>query len=231
MKLSRRIRQIETSRTVRFTALIEHLRREGREIINFAVGEPEFDTPPAIIRAVKAALDTGATKYGQVSGIPALRDRLALGFDGYDAENILVANGSKQCLYALFQVICDPGDEVIIPSPYWVSFSQQVRLAGGTPVMVSTRNHQLDCDAIAEAITPETVAILVNSPNNPTGAVYPRTDLEFIARLARQHDLCLISDEAYEFLSMTASPIPAFLSCLTSGTASSSSKAFPKATA
>ena len=199
MKLSERIRRVEASKTVRFTSLIDTLRREGKEVINFAVGEPEYETPAEIVRATKEALNAGATRYGPVSGWPELRTALARPFDGYNADNLLIANGSKQCLYAFFQIICNPGDEVIIPSPYWVSFSQQVILAGGRPVLVETRNHQLDCDAIEQAITPRTVAILVNSPNNPTGAVYPRSDLEFIARLALKYDLCIISDEAYDF--------------------------------
>ncbi len=119
----------------------------------------------------------GKTKYGPVAGLPELKSRLALQFDGYDERNILIANGSKQCLYAVFQAICDPLDEVIIPRPYWVSFPQQVKLAGGRPVFVDTCKHQLDREKIERAITPKTRAILINSPNNPTGAVYPAEDL------------------------------------------------------
>ncbi|MEZ4527791.1 MAG: pyridoxal phosphate-dependent aminotransferase [Desulfobacterales bacterium] len=199
MKLSQRISQVETSRTVRFSSLIDKMKREGREIINFAVGEPEYETPEHIRQAVKAALDRGETRYGPVAGLHELRSALSRPFAGYGPENILVANGSKQILYNIFQVICDPGDEVIIPSPYWVSFSQQVILAGGKPVLVNTRNHQLDYDAVEKAVTAKTAAILVNSPNNPTGAVYPKNDLKRIADLARKHALWLISDEAYEF--------------------------------
>jgi aspartate aminotransferase len=109
----------------------------------------------------------------------------------------MISNGSKQCLYAMFQVICNPLDEVIIPRPYWVSFPQQVKLAGGRPVFVDTCNHQLDCGKIERAITPKTRAILINSPNNPTGAVYPAEDLAGIAKIALERDLYLISDEAY----------------------------------
>ncbi|MGE0084576.1 MAG: pyridoxal phosphate-dependent aminotransferase [Desulfococcaceae bacterium] len=199
MKLSQRISQVETSRTVRFSSLIDQMKREGREIINFAVGEPEYETPLHIRQAVKAALDRGETRYGPVSGLHELRLALSKQFAGYGPENILVGNGSKHVLYSLFQVICDPGDEVIIPAPYWVSFSQQVILAGGKPVLVNTKNHQLDCEAMEKAVTAKTVAILVNSPNNPTGAVYPKTNLERIADLALKHNLWLISDEAYEY--------------------------------
>jgi aspartate aminotransferase len=199
MKLSQRIKGVATSRTVRFTSLIEQLRGEGREIINFAVGEPEYATPREIVTATQAALEHGHTRYGPVAGLGELRSALAGFFEGYGPGNILIANGSKQILYAVFQVILNPGDEVILPNPHWVSFSQQIRLAGARPVTVETRGHQLDCRAIAAAVTPKTRAILVNSPNNPTGAVYPPSDLAWIARLACDHDLWIIADEAYEF--------------------------------
>ncbi|WP_373499685.1 pyridoxal phosphate-dependent aminotransferase [Desulfococcus sp.] len=198
MRLSRRIASVETSRTVRFTSLIEQLRAEGCEIINLAVGEPEFATPRKIVEATKAALEHGQTRYGPVAGTAALRSALAGAFEGCGPDNILIANGSKQVLYAVFQVLLDPGDEVILPNPHWVSFSQQIRLAGGIPVAVASPGHQMDCRAIAAAVTPKTRAILVNSPNNPTGAVYPASDLARIARLACDRDLWIIADEAYE---------------------------------
>ncbi len=197
MKLSDRINQIEPSGTVHFTQLIQQLRGQGRDIIDLAVGEPTYDTPGAVIEATKQALDAGRTKYSPVAGLQELKSRLALQFDGYDARNIIISNGSKQCLYAMFQAICDPLDEVIIPRPYWVSFPQQVKLAGGRPVFVDTQNHQLDCEKIERALTPKTRAILINSPNNPTGAVYPAEDLAVIAKIALERDLYLISDEAY----------------------------------
>ncbi|AOY58756.1 pyridoxal phosphate-dependent aminotransferase [Desulfococcus multivorans] len=199
MRLSRRIEAVEASRTVRFTALIERLRSGGRDIVNFAVGEPEFPTPDAIVAATQAALARGETRYGPVAGMARLRSAVAESFAGWGPENILIANGSKQILYGLFQVLLDPGDEVILPNPHWVSFSQQIRLAGACPVMVDTHRHQLDRRAIAAAVTPRTRAILVNSPNNPTGAVYPPQDLAWIADLARERDLWIIADEAYAF--------------------------------
>ena len=197
MKFSDRINQIEASGTVHFTQLIQQLRGQGRDIIDLAVGEPPYDTPATVIDGTKQALDQRKTKYGPVSGLQELKSRLARQFDGYDAHNIIISNGSKQCLYAMFQVICDPSDEVIIPRPYWVSFPQQVKLAGGRPVFVDTCNHQLDCEKIERAVTPKTRAILINSPNNPTGAVYPAEDLAGIAKIALARDLYLISDEAY----------------------------------
>jgi aspartate aminotransferase len=197
MKLSNKIQSVEASGTVKFTPLIQKLREEGREIISFAIGEPEYDTPAPVVEATKHALDAQKTKYGPVSGIPELRAELAKQFDGYDADNIIISNGSKHSLYSLFQVLCDPGDEVIIPNPCWTSFPQQVKLAGGVPVLVDTINAQLDCEGIEKAISPKTKAILLNSPNNPTGAVYPKKDMEQIARIASKNDLYVVSDEAY----------------------------------
>ena len=197
MKLSDRINSVEESQTNQFTQLLQEIKRQGRDVINLAVGEPQSPTPSPVIKATKKALDQGMTRYGTVSGLQELKSGLAGQFDGYDDRNIIISNGSKQCLFSLFQVICNPSDEVIIPRPYWVSFPQQVIIAGGKPVYVNTHDHQLDCEAIEQAITSRTRAILINSPNNPTGAVFPARDLETIAQLAIKHDLYIISDEAY----------------------------------
>ena len=198
MKLSDKIQSIAGSQTVAFTALIQQLRQAGRKIIDLAVGEPQFDTPAPVIDATKNALDAQKTRYSPVNGISELRAQLATRFSGYDAANILLTNGSKQALYMIFQVICDPSDEVIIPTPFWVSFIEQVKLAGGQPVPVATKDHQLNCEAIERAVTPRTKAILINSPNNPSGAVYPMADLQKIARLAADHNLFIVADEAYD---------------------------------
>ncbi len=197
MKLSDRINQIEPSGTVRFTQLIQQLRGQGKEIIDLAVGEPPYDTPATVIKATQLALAEGKTKYSPAAGLAELKSRLAEQFDGYDHRNILISNGSKQCLYAMFQAICNPLDEVIIPRPYWVSFPEQVKLAGGIPVFVDTDSHQLDCEKIQRAITAQTRAILINSPNNPTGAVYSTEELAGVADIALARNLYLISDEAY----------------------------------
>lgn len=199
MRFAERMGRIQASQTVRFTALMQQLKEEGRTIINFAVGEPEYSAPGQVVAATREALEQGKTRYGPVQGLAALKSRLAEQFEGLDESNILVSNGSKQCLYSIFQVLCDPGDQVIIPRPFWVSFSEQVRLAGAEPVFVDTMAHQLDCDGIEAAITDRTRAILINNPNNPTGAVYPRADVERVADLVRQYDLFLVSDEAYAF--------------------------------
>jgi aspartate aminotransferase len=173
------------------------IRRQGREIINLAVGEPHFNTPFKVIKTTKQALDNGQTRYGTVSGLHELKSRLAKLFDGYDDRNIIISNGAKQCLYSIFQVTCNPLDEVIILRPYWVSFPQQVKLAGGIPVFVDTHKHQLDYEAIERALSSKTRAMVINSPNNPTGAVYPAETLEKIASLALEHQIYVISDEAY----------------------------------
>lgn len=198
MRLAERITGTQASKTTQFTVLMQRLKQEGRDIISFAVGEPEYPTPPAVIAATCRALQEGETRYGPVQGNAALKSRLAASFEGCDGGNILVSNGSKQCLYSIFQVLCGAGDQVIIPRPYWVSFSEQVRLAGAVPVFVDTRAHQLDMEAIAAAVTDRTRIILINNPNNPTGAVYPEKDVERVAELALQNDLCILSDEAYD---------------------------------
>jgi len=197
-QLSERIRQISASRTIRLSSVIDGLRKKGHDIINLGIGEPDESPPPDVLSQTAAAVTGGETRYGPVSGIPELREAVAGRFDSYGDENIIVTNGSKQALYIALQVLCSPGDEVIIPRPCWVSFCEQIRLAGAIPVLVDTVAHQLDCNAIERAINSRTKAIIINSPNNPTGAVYPREDLRKIADLAQAHDLYLISDEAYE---------------------------------
>ena len=197
MKLSNKINAIAGSQTVAFTTLIQQLQQDGRQIIDLAVGEPQLDTPAAVIEATQNALTAQKTRYSPVNGLLELRTRLADQFDGWGMENILITNGAKQALYMIFQAICDFTDEVIVPVPYWVSFVEQVKLAGGRPVPVATQQHQLDVAAIEQALTPRTRAILINSPNNPSGAVYPMEDLHKIARLAADHDLIIVADEAY----------------------------------
>ena len=197
-QLSERIRQVSTSRTVHLSGVIDTLRRQGRHIINLGIGEPDESPSPHVLSGTTAAIKGGETRYGPVSGIPELREAVAGRFEGYGHENVIITNGSKQALYMALQVLCNPGDEVIIPRPCWVSFCEQIKLAGARPVLVDTTNHQLDCNAIEGAVNAHTKAVIINNPNNPTGAVYPKEDLRKVADLARAHDLYLISDEAYE---------------------------------
>ncbi len=194
---SDRIENIESSGTVQLTTTLMALRARGVDVIDMAVGEPDFAVNSEIIAATTAALKDGLTRYGPVGGLPPLRRRIALQFEGCDENHVIVTNGAKQALYSLFQVLCQKGAEVIIPTPCWVSFSHQVKLAGGRPVLVPTVAHQPDMAAIERAITPQTAALLINSPNNPTGAVYPPAVIEALGDLCRRHDLWMISDEAY----------------------------------
>ncbi len=199
MKLSKRIENIKISKTTGLAAIVDELLSQGKKIINLGIGESYESPPKGVIRAVKKALDNGRTHYGPVCGIAPLLDEIAGEFEGYTKENIIVSNGAKQSLYQIFQVILDPGDEVIIPVPCWVSFTEQVKLAGGVPVPVATKPYGLDIHAIKEAITQKTKAILINTPNNPTGDVYDEKELKSVADLAIAHDLYIISDEAYIF--------------------------------
>jgi len=197
MRFSDRMAAVQASRTVQFTSLVAESMAKGVPVINLAVGEPEHGAPAPVVAATKQALDEGKSRYSPVQGIKTLKSRLAEQFKGYGEENIIVSNGSKQALYAIFQVICNPGDEVVIPRPYWVSFSEQVKLASAIPVFVDTVSHQLDCQAVSEAITHRTRAIIINAPNNPTGAVYPFEALRKIAGIAVSKNLFIVSDEAY----------------------------------
>jgi aspartate aminotransferase len=204
MKISDRADAINESSTTQFTAIIAKLRKEGKDVIDMAVGEPDLETPINIIDATKKALDDKKTRYSVVSGILELKKSICKRFSendlDYSPENILICNGAKQALYTIFQTMCDPGDEVIIQVPYWVSFSEQVKLAGAIPVYVDTINDQPDIKKIKESITKNTKAIVLNSPNNPTGAVYKRNDMEAIASIAVENDLFVISDESYDSL-------------------------------
>ncbi len=197
MYLSKKYNDIAPSGTVAFTTLIRELRAAGKDVVDLAVGEPEFAVDAPIVDATCRALENGVTRYGPVAGLPELRERLVRDFEGCGSQHIIITNGAKQGLYEIFQVVCGEGREVIVPAPCWVSFEHQIRLAGGVPVLVNTRRHQLDVDAIQQAVTQRTAAILINSPNNPTGAVYDRSDIARVAELCRQKDLWLISDEAY----------------------------------
>lgn len=211
MKLADRIHSIEESKSVGLASIVANLRAEGREIISLNIGEPDFPTPDSIIKATKKALDENKTRYSLVQGIRELREGIAKKVtrdNGYEVtyENIILGNGSKHILYNIFQTMINPGDEVIIPSPYWVTFPESVKLAGGVPVFVPTRDLQLDIEEIEKAITKKTRAIIINTPNNPTGAVYPKEALQQVVELAAKYDFYIIADEAYEMLTFGDTP-------------------------
>lgn len=205
MKFAKRIDNIEESKSVKLASIVGELKSKGIDIIGLHVGEPDFPTPQRIIDATKDALDQNHTRYSFVPGIKELRTGIAEKLIAehkldIDFENVFVGNGSKHILYNIFQTLIDDGDEVIVPVPYWVTFPESIKLAGGEPVFVNCEKNQLVISEIEKAITPKTKAIIINSPNNPTGAVYPKEDLEKIVALAKKHDFFIISDEAYELL-------------------------------
>ncbi|WP_247217905.1 pyridoxal phosphate-dependent aminotransferase [Synechococcus sp. C9] len=206
--LSERILQVQPSATLEITARARAMRAAGEDVCSFAAGEPDFDTPAFIREAVKTALDQGKTRYGPAAGELVLRRAIAEKFRqdnglSYTPEQILVTNGCKQALYNLIQVMIQPGDEVLIPAPYWVSYPEMVRLAGGRPVVIPTERatgYKLTPEQLAEAVTPRSRLLILNSPNNPTGAVYQREELQALAEAILRHDLWVISDEIYEKL-------------------------------
>ncbi len=206
--LSKRAQGLRPSSTVAMNAKALELRRQGIDVIALTAGEPDFDTPDFIKEAAWQALREGKTKYTPPAGIPELREALCQKFKRenaleYTPDQITVGVGGKGVLFNLFQAILDPGDEVILIAPYWVSYSAQVELAGGVPVVVKTEAEAgfiPDPEKVAAAVTPRTKALVVNSPNNPTGAVYPEEVLRALAELAEKRDFYLVSDEIYEHL-------------------------------
>jgi aspartate aminotransferase len=206
--LSRRIRNMKPSVTVELTSKVEELKRQGIDVIAFNLGEPDFNTPENINEAAKRAIDEGFTKYTPVAGILELREAICkkLKEDNnveYKPSQISVATGAKQSLINAIMTICDLGDEVIIPTPCWVSYIEMVKLSEATPVLVPTdekNGFQPDIEAIKKAITSRTKAILLNTPNNPTGALYKEEVLRQLGELAVKHNFYIISDEIYEKL-------------------------------
>jgi aspartate aminotransferase len=194
---------------IRMSQRTRDLRAKGHDIVALTIGEPDFDTPVHIRDAAKRALDEGHTHYSPVAGIPELRAAIARklrdenGLD-YGATNIVMANGAKQALANAILSLVGPGDEVVIPAPYWLSYEGTVRLAQGTPVILSStvqENYKVPVARIANAITPKTKLLIINSPSNPTGAVWNRDELEAIAKLVRAHpSMMVLSDEIYEYI-------------------------------
>lgn len=206
--LSRRIRNMAPSATVALTAKVGELRRQGVDIISFNVGEPDFNTPDNINGAAKKAIDEGFTKYTAVAGIPELREAICKklsqdnGVD-YKPSQISVGTGAKQSLANAILTVCDEGDEVILPTPCWVSYIELIKLAQSTPILVETYEKdefQLNIEKIKSAITNKTKAIIINTPNNPTGAVYGEEILRELGNLAIEKNFYIISDEVYEKL-------------------------------
>ena len=208
MELSRKAKDISASVTLAITAKAKKLKSEGIDIVSFGAGEPDFDTPSNIINVAEEALKNGLTRYTPASGISELKQAICEklkkdnGLD-YEESQIVISNGAKHSLYNALFAICNDGDEVIVPRPYWVSYPELVKLVGATPVFVDTleeNDFKYKLSDLKSAITSKTKAIILNSPNNPTGAVYSEEEIRDIAKLVVEKDLFVISDEIYEKL-------------------------------
>ena len=206
MDYSDRVQRVEPSATVAVSNLASQLEADGVDVVDLSVGEPDFPTPEPIVEAGKAAMDAGHTGYTPSNGIPELREAIAakLADDGldYDPSEIVVTPGGKQSLYEIFQTILDDGEEVVLLDPAWVSYEAMAKLAGAEPTRVdlSQYDFQLEpgLDDLAEAVSDETELLVINSPSNPTGAVFSDAALEGVRDLAVEHDLTVVSDEIYK---------------------------------
>lgn len=207
IKLAARVQQVTPSMTLAISAKAKAMKTEGLDICSFSAGEPDFDTPAHIREAAKQALDSGKTRYGPAAGEPQLRRAIAtkLRTDNqlpYNAENIIVTNGGKHSLYTLIMATVEPGDEVLIPAPYWVSYPEMVKLAGGTPVIIPAtikNGYKITPEQLQQAITPKTKFLIFNSPSNPTGMVYSPDEVRALAEVILAHeDIWVVADEIYE---------------------------------
>ena len=215
IQLSDRSSHVKPSVTLALNTKATELKAQGVDMVNLTSGEPDFDTPEPIKQACVQAIKSGYTKYSAVTGLPALREAICkkLQHDNhldYQPGQIVVSNGAKQSLYNAMQAILNPGDQVIIPAPYWVSYPAMAALAGGEPSFIQTthNNHfKLTAEQLSAAITPKTRILLLNSPSNPTGMVYSEEELGAIADVLLQHPaITLVSDDIYEYLCWTEQP-------------------------
>jgi aspartate aminotransferase len=215
LPLAHRLQHVQPSATLAFMARVNQLKAEGHDIINLTIGEPDFDTPLHIKEAAKHALDKGFTKYTAVDGIVPLKQAIIqkLATENnltYDAKQIVVSNGSKQCIYNLAQALLNPGDEVIIPAPYWVSYPDIIYLAEAKPVIIATTIEQqfkITPEQLEAAITPRTRLVILNSPSNPTGMVYSVHELKQLADVLLRHPQVIIaSDDIYEHILWSSEP-------------------------
>ena len=206
--LAERARRLTPSPTLVISAKARAMRAHGIDVLALSAGEPDFDTPEPIKAAAIRALREGKTKYTDAAGIPEVRAAVCQklkrdqGLD-YEPADTIVSVGAKHTLYNVCAVLLDPGDEAIVPSPYWVSYTEQIKLCDAQPVIVPTdpaRGFQLDLEALRQAVTPRTKLLLLNTPNNPTGTVYGKRDLEGVAALALDRGFYVVSDECYESL-------------------------------
>jgi len=208
MKFSKKAEAIAPSLTLSITAMAKKMREEGKDVIGFGAGEPDFNTPENIQKVAIDAIKKGFTKYTAASGIIELKNAIKEKFKkdnnlDYDTNQIIISTGAKQCLANVFQSILNPDDEVIVSVPFWVSYPELIKLADGIPVFVGTEESngfKYTVEALNSVLTKKTKAIILNSPNNPTGTVYSKEELIEIAEFAKVNDLIIISDEIYEKL-------------------------------
>lgn len=208
MKLAKRVSSLTPSTTLAITAKAKELKAAGHDVIGLGAGEPDFNTPQHIIDAAVRAMNEGHTKYTPSGGLASLKAEIVKKFQNdqqlhYEPAEIIVCVGAKHALYTLFQVILDEGDEVIIPTPYWVSYPEQVKLAGGVPVYVEGREEnrfKITPEQLKAAITERTKAVIINSPSNPTGMIYTEDELKALGEICLAHDILIVSDEIYEKL-------------------------------
>jgi len=219
ISLAARVKQIKPSPTLAVNAKAKALKAAGADIVNFSVGEPDFDTPPHVCEAGKAAIDQGFTRYTAVPGIPELREAIARRFAEdhgwqYTADQIQVACGGKHGLYNMAQALFGPGDEVLVLAPYWVSYPDIIQLSGATPVIVpltEAKNFDLEPEVLARYVTERTKGIILNSPSNPTGSVFSRAALEAVGKMARQGNWVVISDDIYDTITYIDGKLPHIL--------------------
>ncbi|MCK4519231.1 MAG: aminotransferase class I/II-fold pyridoxal phosphate-dependent enzyme, partial [Candidatus Omnitrophica bacterium] len=206
MKFSKRAQAIKASLTLAITSKAKKLKASGESVINFAAGEPYFDTPEHIKEAAIEAIRQGFTKYTPAAGAPFLKKAIIEKFKKdnnleYSDNQIVISCGAKHSLFNVIEVLCDEGDEVIIPAPYWVSYPEMVKFAGGQPVIIKTlekNKFKFTTDTLEKYITAKTKVLILNSPSNPAGTVYTKDELRKIAKVAVKHNIYVISDEIYE---------------------------------
>jgi aspartate aminotransferase len=208
MSISSRANSLSPSLTLSIDSKAKAMKSEGLDVCGFAAGEPDFDTPEHIKAAAIEALSKGYTKYTPSSGIPDLRQAIAEKFAAdnqieYKPSQVIVSNGAKQSCFNAILATCEPGDEVVIPSPYWLSYPEMVRIAGAEPIFVQTKESngwKMTAEEFENAMTPRTKMVILNTPGNPTGSVYTKEELEKIVEVAAEEDILILSDEIYEKL-------------------------------
>ncbi len=208
LELSKKAAAVKPSSTLAITAKAKELKAQGKDVVGFGAGEPDFNTPENICEAAIKAIKDGFTKYTPASGTNELKEAISKKFKefnglDYDTDQIVISNGGKHSLTNIFTALLNPGDEVIIPAPFWLSYPEIVKLAGGVPVIVTTtkeQNFKLTADDLVAAVTDKTKALVLNTPNNPTGMLYTEEELRAIAKVAVEKDFYVVADEMYEML-------------------------------